>query len=71
MKILILSSAFSGLTQRVQRELMILGHELELHIDLEEMELRRQIDEFQPQFILCPFLTQRIPDDIWQQTQHL
>jgi putative two-component system hydrogenase maturation factor HypX/HoxX len=67
MKILILSSAFSGLTQRVQRELQGLGHQLTLHINLNETELRRQLNKFQPALVVCPFLTQRIPEDIWQQ----
>lgn len=68
MKILLLATAFSGLTQRVQRELLLLGHDLQLHINLREAPLRKQIKSFQPDLIICPFLTQRIPDDIWQNT---
>lgn len=66
MKILILSTAFSGLTQRVVRELVHLGHTLEEHYGMDEAVLRKQISSFQPKLILCPFLTQRIPEDIWQ-----
>ena len=66
MKVLILSSAFSGLTQRVQRELQLLGHEIEEHYDLYEPELREQLESFQPDLVLCPFLTQRIPEDVWK-----
>ena len=66
MKVLILSSAFSGLTQRVQRELLLLGHQIHMHIDLDEDQLRRDLNEFQPALVICPFLTQRIPEDVWQ-----
>ena len=68
MKILVLSTAFSGLTQRVVRELVCLGHVLEEHYGMDEDLLREQIAGFRPDLILCPFLTQRIPDDIWQNT---
>lgn len=66
MKILVLSSAFSGLTQRVVRELLLLGHQLEQHYDLDAEVLRQQARRFKPHLIICPFLTQRIPEDIWK-----
>lgn len=67
MRILILSSAFSGLTQRVQRELVLLGHNIQEHYDLEEHSLRAQLANFSPDVVVCPFLTQRIPEDVYQQ----
>lgn len=67
MRILILSSAFSGLTQRVQRELVLLGHSIQEHYDLEEHSLRAQLASFAPDVVICPFLTQRIPQDVYQQ----
>lgn len=67
MRILILSSAFSGLTQRVQRELVLLGHNIQEHYDLEEHSLRAQLANFSPDVVICPFLTQRIPADVYQQ----
>lgn len=66
MKVLILSTAFSGLTQRVVRELICLGHEVDSHYGMDAPQLRRQIAAFRPDIIICPFLTRRIPDDIWQ-----
>lgn len=66
MKILILSTAFSGLTQRVVRELLHEGYTLEEHYGMDEDRLRQQISSFKPKLILCPFLTQRIPDDVWK-----
>lgn len=64
MRVLILSTAFSGLAQRLLGELQQLGHEIEQHYDLDEKTLRDQVERFCPEVILCPFLTQRIPDDI-------
>ena len=66
MKILLLGSAFSGLCQRVLRELILMGHQLDQHYGMDEPVLRQQLAAFQPELILCPFLTHRIPDDIWQ-----
>ncbi len=66
MRILILSTSFSGLCQRVQRELILLGHVVDEHYDLRPRALAEQIAAFGPDLVLCPFLTQRIPDDIWQ-----
>lgn len=66
MKILILASSFSGLCQRVLRELLIAGHHVDQHYGMDPPLLREQISRFQPDLIVCPFLTHRIPDDIWQ-----
>lgn len=64
MKIMILASAFSGLTQRVLREAIVLGHEVEQHYHLRADVLRRQLETFHPDVVLCPYLVQRIPNDI-------
>jgi len=66
MKVVLLSSSFNGLTQRVYRELSLAGHEILQHYDLEPDTLRRELESFQPDVVLCPFLTQRIPDDVWR-----
>jgi hypothetical protein len=60
-KILILSTAFSGLAQRVLTELQQLGHTIEQHYDLEPTSLRNQVERFEPQVILRPFITQKSP----------
>lgn len=65
-KILILASSFSGLCQRVLRELVVAGHSVEQHYGMNEVVLRKQLLHFQPQLVVCPFLTHRIPSDIWQ-----
>ncbi len=66
MKILILGSAFNGLCQRVQRELILMGHDVDQNYGMDETLLRSQLFNFAPQLIVCPFLTHRIPDDIWR-----
>ncbi len=66
MKILILASSFSGLCQRVLRELIDAGHSVDQHYGMDLPRLREQIGQFEPELIVCPFLTHRIPEDIWQ-----
>ncbi len=66
MRIMILSTAFSGMAQRLLGELKQLDHELTQHYDLDEEVLREQVKRFKPEVILCPFLTQKIPEDIYR-----
>lgn len=66
MKVLLLSSAFSGLTQRVLRELVLLNHIVEQHYECSEPHLLRQLERFSPDLIICPFLTWRIPEEVWR-----
>jgi putative two-component system hydrogenase maturation factor HypX/HoxX len=65
-KILLLASSFSGLCQRVLRELLVAGHVVDQHYGMDPPRLREQISRFQPDLIVCPYLTHRIPEDIWQ-----
>ncbi len=66
MKVLILSTAFSGMAQRVLTELDALDHVIvDQHYDLNPDVLITQVENFQPDLIVCPFLTQRIPDEVW------
>jgi len=66
MKILILATAFSGMVQRVLMELKALNHTLDEHYDLDKNRLIEQVDRFRPDVIVCPFLTQRIPSEVWE-----
>lgn len=66
MKILILASSYSGLCQRVLRELITAGHSVDQHYGMDEPKLRKQLANFKPELVVCPFLTHRIPTDIWQ-----
>ncbi len=66
MRVLILSTAFSGMAQRVLTELKSLNHTVDEHYDLDENYLIDQVERFQPDVIVCPFLTQRIPEVVWK-----
>ena len=67
MRILLIASAYNGLTQRAHVELDSLGHEVSITLALSEAEIRQALAFFEPDLIICPFLRERIPDDVWQQ----
>jgi len=66
MRILLLSSAFSGLTQRFYTELDDAGYivSVELHHGNIPV-LLEGVGLFKPDLIICPFLTQKIPAEIY------
>lgn len=67
MRILLISSAFSGLTQRFYTELTDAGYDVSVELHLgDEAELLEGVQLFQPDLILCPYLTRRIPTTIYQ-----
>ncbi|PAA58614.1 hypothetical protein BOX15_Mlig028590g1 [Macrostomum lignano] len=59
--ILLLSSAYNGLTQRLHTHLMDRGHRIQFRLALSEDSIQRDVDAVKPEFVLCPFLTRRIP----------
>ena len=66
MRILLISSAFNGMTQRFYTELDDAGYtvSVELHTgDLEQ--LANGVSLFKPDLILCPFLTRKITSEIF------
>jgi putative two-component system hydrogenase maturation factor HypX/HoxX len=67
MRILLISTAFSGLTQRYYTELEDAGFtvSVELHLG-DEGKLLEAVALFKPDLILCPYLTRRIPQAIYQ-----
>ena len=72
MRILLLSSAFSGLTQRFYTELDDAGYivSVELHHG-DVPQLLEGVGLFKPDLIICPFLTQKIPAEIYQNYKYL
>ncbi|USD36626.1 hydrogenase maturation protein [Ferrimonas sp. SCSIO 43195] len=66
MRILLLVTAFNGLSQRIHQQLSQEGHCVSVVFATHERELRKTLNQFQPELILCPFLKHRIADDIWQ-----
>ena len=66
MRVLLVCSAFNGLSQRVWIELRAAGHDVAVHLGVEALE--RAVALFDPQIIICPFLRERVPEQVW--TRH-
>lgn len=68
MKILLLSSAYNGLTQRVHVELMQRGHTVSIEIAINEQTMLEGVQLFKPDIVICPYLRHRIPESIYRHT---
>jgi len=67
MRILLISTAFSGLTQRFYTELEDAGYMVSVELHSGDMaQLVEGVSLFKPDLILCPFLTKRLPKEIYQ-----
>jgi len=67
MRILLLSSAFSGLTQRFYTELKDAGYIVSVELHHGNIpQLMEGVELFKPDLIICPFLTQKIPVEIYE-----
>ena len=66
MKILLLCSSFNGLTQRVWVELRRAGHDVAWQQAVDDDAVRLAVDALDPDLIVCPFLRERVPDDVWR-----
>lgn len=65
MRILLISSSYNGLCQRVHVELDYLGHDISITLALSPDDIRKAVALFQPDLIICPFLKEKIPEDVW------
>ena len=65
MKILLLSSAYNGLSQRAHVELESAGHQVSIALALNPDYISQTVALVQPDLILCPFLKEKIPEAIW------
>jgi putative two-component system hydrogenase maturation factor HypX/HoxX len=65
-RVLLLVSAFNGLTQRLQRELTLLDHDVAVEIAGSAASMEDAVALFRPDLIVCPYLRQRVPDSIWK-----
>jgi len=67
MRILLISSAFSGLTQRFFTELEDAGFIVSVELHLGDLDrLLEGVAMFKPDVIFCPFLTRRIPQSLYE-----
>jgi len=65
MRILLLVSAFNGLSQRAWCALGEAGHDVGLHITKNSEDITAGVRAAQPDLILCPFLVDRVPEQVW------
>ncbi|MBC7278600.1 enoyl-CoA hydratase-related protein [Nocardioides sp.] len=67
MRILLLVSAYNGLTQRVWCDLKESGHEVGVLLAPvhDDPSLVEAVDAIGPDLILCPFLKHRVPEQVW------
>ena len=69
MKVLLLVSAFNGLTQRAWCALRSAGHHVTVELaptHSNPESLTNAVAAISPELILCPFLKHRVPADVWR-----
>ncbi|MFI1990184.1 hydrogenase maturation protein [Actinoplanes sp. NPDC020271] len=66
MRILLLVSAFNGLSQRIWCALRDAGHEVGVLLAVGEREIVDGVRAAAPELILCPYLKDRVPAVVWQ-----
>ena len=66
MKILLLVSAFNSLTQAVYVRLKDRGDEVVVAFAINEMQMQKEVEAFEPELILAPFLKAFIPQSIYE-----
>ncbi|MFI7546388.1 hydrogenase maturation protein [Actinoplanes sp. NPDC049599] len=67
MRVLLLVSAFNGLSQRTWCALREAGHDVGVLIATSAQDIIDGVAAAQPELILCPFLTHRVPAQVWRQ----
>ena len=67
MRILLISSAFSGLTQRFYTELDDAGYEVSVELHQGDVaHLLKGVALFKPDLIICPYLTRKVPKKLYE-----
>jgi putative two-component system protein, hydrogenase maturation factor HypX/HoxX len=66
MRILLIASAYNGLCQRTHVELEGRGHQVSITLALGDEVVRQAVHAFEPELIICPFLKEKLPEDIWR-----
>lgn len=68
LSLVLLCDAFNSMTQRIYLECIELGHDAEVVIFDNATQVLQTIGELQPDLVLCPFLTKRIPVELYSNT---
>jgi len=66
MKLLLLVTAFNSQTQAVYTRLQDKGHEVAVCFAISEAQMLEEIEAFNPEIILCPFLKAYLPPIIYE-----
>ena len=66
MRILLLVTAFNGLSQRAWCALREAGHEIGVQVATGAEDIIAGVRAADPDLILCPYLKERVPSDVWQ-----
>jgi putative two-component system protein, hydrogenase maturation factor HypX/HoxX len=69
MKILLISTAYNGLTQRAHLELAARGHEVFVELAISDGQMTEAVALVQPDIVICPFLKSKLPEAIWRRTR--
>ncbi|XP_078689430.1 hydrogenase maturation factor HoxX-like isoform X1 [Branchiostoma floridae x Branchiostoma belcheri] len=64
-KITFLCNSFNGLSQRLYLELVSRGHHVTVHENPRGEEMTKAAEADQPDLVLCPFLTRRVPPSLY------
>ncbi len=65
MRVMLLCSSFNGLSQRAWIDLRNAGHDVVVQLGANSTAVRAAVSTFDPELIICPFLRERVPDDVW------
>jgi len=66
MKLLLLVTTFNSQTQAVYTRLQDKGHEVVVCFAISEIQMLEEIEAFNPEMILCPFLKTYLPPSIYE-----
>ena len=66
MRVLLLVSGFNGLSQRVWCALREAGHDVGVLLATGARDMIDGVREAQPDLIVCPYLKERVPAQVWQ-----
>lgn len=69
LKIILLASAFNGLTQRAWLELRQAGHSPSVVLFTEASAVCEQIEHSGADLVICPFLKDRVPQALWSDSR--
>ena len=66
MKILFITTAFNGMSQRAWVELDRLNHQVKVHVASTQKNMIDAVNDYEPDLIIAPYLKTRIPEIIWK-----